>query len=259
MLSDGRPASHAAVFLGDAGSTASTLSQGAAYYYTAHCDAAGRFAVPHVRAGAYALHAWSNGSALADVASAFARDGVAVAAGRDTQLGDLVWPVSERRRLFRLGDFDRTAYGFRFGGAPYEHALAERCPADLEVEAGPEAAAQWCFAQTRRGNWTVRFRVPDEGRAAAPARANLIVSLAGYSGGSTAVWVNDRAVGAISGGMVPDASLVRSATTAGEWRLVEFGFDAAILRPGESNRVRFEVARSRGLSGIMYDSVILEW
>lgn len=264
MLSDGRAAAHAAVFLGDAVGGKSALDQGAGYYYTAHCDAAGRFAVAHVRAGVYGLQAWSNGSDTADVSTALAREAaVAVAAGRATELGDVVWPVSARPRLFRVGDVDRATYGFRYGGAPYEHALADKCPADLDFRVGTSAVGEWCFAQTRRGNWTVTFWIAGEdgkaARTAAASTANLIVSLAGYSGGSVAVWVNDRVVGNIGGspGMVPDPALHRSATTAGEWHLVEFGFDAALLRKGE-NKVRFEMVRNRGLSGLMYDSIILE-
>lgn len=270
-LSDGRPAAHAAVFLGDNDPEKTTLEMGSDYYYTTYADADGVFTFTQVRADAlsYGLQAWSNGtntSALANVTTVFAQNDVVVASGgATTDLGNLTWPVSSstnKTQLFQVGAFDRYAYGFAYGGAPHEHALVANCPADLTFTAGTSATEEWCFGQTYVGNWTVVFDVPS-----APGEDNnatLIVSLAGYSTGTTArVVANDAHVlGELTSGdegLENDPGLYRSATAAGEWRYLEFGFDAVeVLAEGE-NRITFEVTRNTTWRGFMWDSIILEW
>ncbi|GAP91340.2 putative rhamnogalacturonate lyase [Rosellinia necatrix] len=284
VLSDGRPAAHAAVFLGDDGPGNKTaLDMGSDYYYTAHADAEGRFAFAHVRAARYGLQAWSNGSAAtADVTTTFLRDGVVVAASRETDLGRLEWDTSsssssegkkkkkkkKKTRIFQVGDFDRTSYGFRYGGAPNEHALVDRCPADLVYRVGESETADWCFGQTHLGNWTIAFDVtPGAVEAAAAAgdgNATLIVSLAGYSSSaSSVIWANGWPIGNLTSGapgLLNDPSLYRSATAAGEWRYFEFAFDAAAaaLREGP-NEITFQMTRSTTWHGFMWDSIVLEW
>lgn len=72
LLSDGRPAAGAAVFLGDnRNETVSTLDQGQNYYYTTYADDTGSFRIRDVRSGMYALYAWGNGRPIADVITNF--------------------------------------------------------------------------------------------------------------------------------------------------------------------------------------------
>lgn len=266
VLSDGRPATNAAVFLGDDDNPTNktTVDMGSNYYYTTYTDDEGYFTFPHVRAASYGLQAWSNGSQiLANVTTTFLQHGVAVVAGAATDLGTLAWAVSGRAQLFRVGDLDRYAYGFRDGGAPRAHALADDCPADLTYAVGSSGVGDWCFAQSKVGNWTIAFDVAN--LAAAPAtEATLIVSLAAYSTGTDArVYVNgDTVVGNVTGGtalLANDPSLYRSATVAGEWRRLAFTFDAGVLLRGGVNNVTFEVTKSTAWRGIMWDSIVLEW
>ncbi|KAK8060064.1 hypothetical protein PG996_009994 [Apiospora saccharicola] len=63
-LSDGRPASGAAIFLGETDTTRRPSVQGRNYYYTTQADAEGRFSLQDVRTGTYGIHAWSNGGAI---------------------------------------------------------------------------------------------------------------------------------------------------------------------------------------------------
>lgn len=261
-LSDGRPASNAAVFLGDDNPTKSAVGMGSTYYYTTYADENGAFEFTHVRAASYGLQAWSNGSAaLANVTTAFLQNGVEVTANATTDLGSLAWAVySNKTRLFQVGDLDRYAYGFQYGGAPYTHALAADCPASLTYTVGSSSVADWCFAQTQVGNWTIAFEVPDGG---AVGEATLIVSLAGYSTGTSAyIYANgDTLIGNLTGGtefLMNDPSLYRSATAAGEWRYLEFAFDAGVLQSGWNN-VTFAVTNSTSWRGIMWDSIVLEW
>jgi rhamnogalacturonan endolyase len=267
VLSDGRPASNAAIFLGDVlPSPKTALDMGSTYYYAAYADEDGAFSIPHVRTGAYGLQAWSNGSSIADVSTTFALNSVSVTKDKATDLGLLTWSVSPRKKLFQVGDFDHYSYGFRNGGAPWQHGLVADCPADLVYKVGCSKTQDWCFGQTYRGNWTIRFWNGDE--PSSEKKPTLIVSLAGYaSGASATIWANGVVVGNLTSGAVgatpasglaSDPSLYRSATAAGEWRYFEFGFRPEVLRRG-ANEVRFEMTRNTTWHGFMWDSIILEW
>lgn len=267
---DGRPAAHAAVFLGDNHPNKTSLDMGTGYYYTTYAGPDGAFSFEHVRAGAsYGLQAWANGSdLLTDVTTTFLQNDVAVVAGETTALGTLDWAVENKTRLFQVGDFDRYAYGFAYGGAPYQHALVARCPADLTYTVGTSATADWCFGQTYQGNWTIAFEIDDaafdnHNDTTSTHNATLIVSLASYSTGMTArILANDvHVVGNLTSGaetLQNDPGLYRSATVAGEWRYLEFAFDAALLREGW-NTITFEVTSNTTWRGFMWDSIILKW
>lgn len=271
-LSDGRPAAHAAVFLGDNYPTKTSLDMGTDYYYTTYADADGSFTFPDVRAGAsYGLQAWSNGSALADVTTTYLQNDVAVTTGETTALGALEWTISNKTKLFQVGEFDRYAYGFLYGGHPYQHALVANCPANLTYTVGTSATEDWCFGQTYQGNWTIAFEVDtndtDNNSTAVSAsgekNATLIVSIASYSTGTSAsIIANDvHVVGNLTSGtesLLNDPGLYRSATVAGEWRYLEFEFAASLLTSGW-NSITFEVTRNTTWHGIMWDSIILEW
>ncbi|KAJ5152579.1 uncharacterized protein N7482_009057 [Penicillium canariense] len=259
MLSDGRPASNAAVFLGDNDPNKTSLDMGSTYYYTAYADRNGNFEFSNVRAATYGLQAWSNGSSIADVTTSLHQNDVTVKKSAETSLGSLTWEVSTKEKLFQIGDFDRYSYGFLHGGAPHQHALVASCPANLTYIIGESKPLDWCFGQTYLGNWTVRFKAPAASQSAAP---NLIVSLAGYSSGaSTNILVNGVRVGNMTSGssLLPsDPCLYRSATGAGEWHLLEYSFDKALLKEGW-NELTFNMVRNTTWHGFMWDSVVLEW
>lgn len=275
-LSDGRAAAHAAVFLGDNNQSNKTaLDMGSDYYYTGYADAEGRFGFRDVRAAAYGLQAWSNGSELADVTTTYLHEDVLVVAGEATELQTVAWQVSNKTKIFQVGDFDRTSYGFAHGGAPYEHGLVDKCPADLRFTVGTSKTEDWCFGQSKLGNWVISFSLDKSPAPCSKKKRNdeqyggrkeaiLIVSLAGYSTGtSSRIWANDVVIGNLTSGSAPgllnDPSLYRSATTAGEWRHFEFPFDAgAALKKGD-NEIRFEVTSNTTWRGFMWDSIVLEW
>lgn len=192
----------------------------------------------------------------------FLKNGVLVNRNTTTQLGSLEWTISNKTKLFQVGDFDRYAYGFQYGGAPYTHALVSNCPADLTYTVGSSSTEDWCFAQTYVGNWSIAFEIPGNASASGP-EATLIVSLAGYSTGTSAtIFANgETVIGNLTSGtefLLNDPSVYRSATVAGEWRYFEFAFDAGTLSNGLNN-ITFEVTRNTTWRGIMWDSIVLEW
>ncbi|KAI1354027.1 rhamnogalacturonate lyase [Xylaria sp. FL0043] len=263
VLSDGRPAANAAVFLGDNTPNKTALDMGSNYYYTSYADAQGHFEFVNVRAAEYGLQAWSNGSKIADVTASFLHDNVAVKKSRKTELGSLTWDISTKTKIFQIGDFDRTSYDFQYGGAPDQHALVANCPANLVYRIGQSDTSDWCFGQTYLGNWTISFDMPNTANLTAARKATLIVSLAGYSSGaSSIILANGQQIGNLTSdtpGLINDPSLYRSMTTAGEWRYFEFDFDAdSVLKEG-GNEITFQMTRNTTWHGFMWDSIVLEW
>jgi rhamnogalacturonan endolyase len=261
VLSDGRPAANAAVFLGDNKPTKTALDMGSDYYYTDYADENGYFEIKNVRKAAYGFQAWSNGGIIGDVSTSVLQNDVVVSQGQVTDLGTVSWAVSPRKKIFQIGEFDRQSKGFRFSDHLPTHGLSSGCPVDLTYRIGCSRPEDWCYVQTHRGNWTVSFRLKELPNPL-PVSATLIVSLAGYSTGtSSTIWANNRVIGNLTSGtpgLLNDPSVYRSATAAGEWRYFEFPFDSNVLTVGE-NEVKFEVTRNSTWKGFMWDSVILEW
>lgn len=267
VLSDGRPASNAAVFLGDNDSSLSTLRQGRGYSYTVYADDTGIFEIDNVRAGVYKLVSWSNGSSIADVSTNATQSDVSVEDSIVTNINTLTWEVSGRKQLFRVGDFDRTTQGFKFGGAPREYGLAMECLADIVFDVTQDSVDEWCYAQTKVGNWTIQFPFEED-----PGRdtAVVILSLAGYGNGAHFhVLVNGERIGSVNAGDLPnDGALYRSCTSAGQWNSLQYTFTSSFLKPGETNELTLWLYENiweeiEGITspqrGPMYDAIALEW
>ncbi|TKX21756.1 rhamnogalacturonan lyase B-like protein 3 [Elsinoe australis] len=268
LLSDGRPASGAAIHLGDNRSNLSTLDQGSNNYYTTYADASGSFTISHVLTGTYALQAWSNGGPLSNITTTFLQNDIdlTVPSSSDLTLNLTTWPLpASRSRVFQVGDFDRKSLGFRYGGAPYQHGLVSQCPANLTFTIGVSPTDAWCFGQSALGKWDIDFSLSeDEVARNGNSSAILSVSLAGYSQGtSSGIFVNGMdagsRVGNLTSGSVPsDQCLYRSATTAGEWHFFEFPVAAGRLRAGR-NTVSFVVEKTTVWRGFLWDSIVLDW
>ncbi|KFY25884.1 hypothetical protein V493_04390 [Pseudogymnoascus sp. VKM F-4281 (FW-2241)] len=258
ILSDGRPAAKAAVFLGDNNPNETTLDMGRYYYYTAYTDSTGNFEFKNVRTASYALQAWASGGAIDDVSTTFIKNDVVVSKKKATKLGHLSWKTQERRKIFQIGSFDRTSLGFAYGGAPHEHALVANCPANLTYTVGTSRTSDWCFGQSAVGNWTVKFNLP---KLPNDSSAMLSVSLAGYSSGvSSSIVVNGATtVGNLTSGSIPtDPCMYRSGTLAGEWHYYEFPVGNGSLKRGW-NTLDFQVTRETLWHGFMWDAVALEY
>ncbi|KAI0377094.1 polysaccharide lyase family 4 protein [Hypomontagnella monticulosa] len=278
VLSDRRPAAGAAVFLGDENG-AETNNQGSNYQYTTYADADGSFVLDHVRREKpYRLLAWANGGALADVESV--HNGTAVAfdygTNSDVDLGTVVWEVpTNRTAAWRIGDFDRKTLGFRLGGAPMEHGLSDACPANLVYAIGFSEPADWCFAQSAQGNWTVIFPPADDEVKARGAVLSL--SLAGYTSQNgyglgrdsydfpevtptgLNVSMNQQLVGIVTSENATDGALYRSATTSGGYYAQQFTIPAEMFLSDKANRLDLTLTQNHRWRGIMWDALKLEW
>ncbi|KAK9415814.1 putative Polysaccharide lyase family 4, domain III-domain-containing protein [Seiridium unicorne] len=259
-LSDGRAASGAAVYLGDTDTTVRPLIQGSNYYYTTYTDADGKFSFSDVRSGDYGLYAWSNGGDIADVYTNFTSSDVAISNGKITDLGTLSWEVPGLESIFQIGDFDKKALGFKNGGPPYQHGVADESPANLTYTIGISNVSEWYYAQSLVGTWTVEFSLTAAEIASHTSGAQLSVSLAGYSQSSTLnISVNGDLLASLSkDNLASDPALYRSGKTSGEWRFFQYEIDASVLSEGV-NTVDFTITRYTQWRGFLWDSVILEW
>ncbi|KAK6079506.1 Rhamnogalacturonate lyase 2 [Seiridium cupressi] len=259
-LSDGRAASGAAVYLGDTDTTVRPLIQGSNYYYTTYTNADGKFSFSDVRSGDYGLYAWSNGGDIADVYTNFTSSGVAISNGETTDLGTLSWEVPGLESIFQIGDFDKKALGFKNGGPPYQHGVADESPANLTYTIGTSDVSEWYYAQSLVGTWTVEFSLTAAEIASHTSGAQLSVSLAGYSQSSTLnISVNGDLLASLSkDNLASDPALYRSGKTSGEWRFFQYEIDASVLSEGV-NTVDFTITRYTQWRGFLWDSVILEW
>ncbi|KAH6672119.1 rhamnogalacturonate lyase [Verticillium dahliae] len=260
LLSDGRPASKAAVFLGDSDTSIRPSIQGTNYYYTTYTNDKGRFSFDDVRTGSYGLIAYSNGNKLADVYTNFTKSGITVTKDKTLNLGRLKWTVADRaKRIFQVGDFDKKALGFKNGGLPYQHGVTEESPANLTFVVGKSKTSDWYYASSAIGKWTIEFEV-SAADIAADKTAILSVSLAGYSqSGALNVDVNGQDYGTLSkDNLTSDPALYRSGKTSGEWRFIQYRVEPGVLVEGV-NKVSFSVTRYTKWRGFLWDSIILEW
>lgn len=259
VLSDGRPAAGASVFLGDSNSNLSTLDQGQNYNYAGTADPEGYFHIKDVRTATYGFYAWPDGGSIADVSTSLTHNGVLVQRGEETSLGLLTWKTQSRKQIFQIGELDHKTLGFQNGGAPYQHGLVAQSPANLTYTIGHSNDSDWYFGQSALGTWTVLFDL-STADISSNKTAVLSLSLAGYSQTvSLDVSINGLLLTSLSSTVLPsDPGLYRSGTTAGEWRFLEFNVSAETLKMG-TNSLDFEVTRTTLWRGFMWDSVILEW
>ncbi|KAJ4984235.1 rhamnogalacturonate lyase [Stagonosporopsis vannaccii] len=258
LLSDGRPAAGAAVFLGDNNnSTISTLDQGKDFYYTAYADDKGKFSFKDVRTGSYALQAWGNGGAISDVITNFTQNNVEIHKGDTTNLKDLTWKVTDKsKRIFQIGAFDRKTDGFALAdlSKPFEHGRIAKAPGNLTYTVGSSGDKDWYFGQSALGTWSVNFPAPETAAA-----SKLTVSLAGFSQGSSCdILLNDVKIGNItSASLLNSQDTYRGATRNGEWRLLEFPVKAEQFKAG-NNKLDIKVTRTTQWRGWLWDSLVLE-
>jgi len=251
VLSDGRSASGAAVFLGDVNNPNSTLSEGTTYYYTTYADNLGNFEFDFVRTGQYGLEAWSNGGSIGNVTTVYRKSPITV--GTNTDVGTLTWTVQKRTIIWQIGQMDRMSLGFTYGGAPHQHALVDHCPANFVFNVGVTPLSQWCFGKSSAGTWTVTFNLNQ-----VVSDAILSLSIAGYStGGPMQITINKSNIGPFPS-EPNDPCLYRSGTSCGEWRYLEYNVPSKVLQVG-TNTVQFDTTRGVQWHGLMWDSVLLEW
>ena len=247
-IADGRSAAGAIVVLGKPG--VEIYKQGGDYIFSAKADSAGRFTLPHVRPGNYALYAYAT---QGSVTSQLELDNQEVR-GAALNLGQVLWsPAHYTTVLWQIGQADRMSGEFKYGDQLRNIKWISMVPADLTFTIGKSKERDdWYFAQGKRGNWDVNFtldRVPT-------GTAHLTVAIAGVSQNPhVTISVNGHDVKSLS--YANDAATYRAALRSARYQLEEISFPANLLQGGE-NVVRFAMTAVGSNGGIMYDTIKLE-
>jgi rhamnogalacturonan endolyase len=243
----GSPA-HAMVVLGKPGQE--IYRQGGDFMFYGKADGSGKFSLPNVRPGTYALYAYATEGALT---AQLEKDGVAVR-GAALDLGTVVWTAPKSSALlWQIGKADRMSGEFKFGDQLRNIQWIGMVPADLTYTIGKSRERDdWYFAQGKVGNWDVHF---DAARAY-PGTAHLTVAIAGVSGGpKLTVSVNGKEVKQLTYGN--DAATYRAALRSARYVLEDIAFPAGLLTQG-ANTVRFAMTAVGRNGGVMYDTIKLE-
>jgi rhamnogalacturonan endolyase len=242
-ISHDRSAKNAWIILAAPGGDVYQQMGGFIYYVKA--DEAGKFTIPAVRPGSYALYAWATEG---PITGELEKDGIDVKG--DTQdLGEVDWDAPYHKNfIFEIGKPDHLAGEFKLGDTSRSKTTINGVPANLTYTVGKSKDNEdWYFAQ-RNGNWDINFDVTTPPTAG--GKGYLSVPVAGGSGNCT-ITLNGQQIGRIQKGN--DSSIARDTLRSGLYQKNDFTFDASLLKPG-ANTIRF--AATGG--GLMYDCVVLE-
>ncbi|MFN3409952.1 MAG: polysaccharide lyase family protein [Limisphaerales bacterium] len=252
------------------------------YQFWTQPDETGRFIIPHVRPGEYALHIFADGVLGDSVLT-----NVTARPGATLDLGDLVWqPPRFGRTLWEIGIPNRTAREFRNGdrywhwGRYFEYT--RDFPKDVDFVIGQsDWRRDWNYVQPPRieslkvpvvseadedtapatpawrspvqpSTWRIRFALTN----APTGTATLRLAFCGtHAGCNVSVRVNGETVGET--GPLPSTSAMQRDGTQAYWVERPISFDAARLRAG-TNVIELLSRATSWSQGVLYDCVRLE-
>ena len=226
------------------------FDQGKDYLYWALTDEEGRFTIPKVRKGIYALRAYATAGDVTDELQM--KDITIDDAQQD--LGDIDWtPTCYETQLWQIGHHDRLCEEFRLGWGMRAYGLWNQVPAQLIYTFGQsDSHDDWWYAQTQQGTWTITFNCDKT----FDGDAHLTASIAGASRTPTikvAVNGTNKATWTFP---TNDAGIYRSSNVAGRYDVKTCTFPASLLKQGE-NKLTLTYSGSNG-SGVMWDCLKLE-
>jgi rhamnogalacturonan endolyase len=224
--------------------------QGGDFIFYAKADASGKFTLPNVRRGTYALYAYAT---RGSVTAQLEKDNIDVA-GKALSLGVVRWTQPKYSRLlWQIGQSDRMSGEFKFGDQVRNIQWIGMVPADLTYTIGTSHEREdWYFAQGKPGHWDVDFTTTAE----YTGTAHLTVAIAGVSQNpKLTISVNGTDVKSLA--YANDAATYRAALRSARYQLEDIAFPAALLKQG-ANVVRFGMTSVGGNGGIMYDTIKLE-
>lgn len=257
-----------------------------AYEFWSRADAKGRFTIPKVRPGSYALYA-----SVPGIVGEAKVTGVEIRPGQTNDLGTLRWdPPSREKQLWTLGIPDRSTAEFRFGNEPRQFGLWWRYMKEKGINpltftiGRSDPSKDWYYAQSAvpmpdgtyyAPVWNIVFDL-DEAPLSGPMA--LTIDLAGACGGNNRlhISVNGKEIGVIDS--PNDSGIYRSAVKSADFRHNVIEFDPSLMMSGK-NTVSL-VLETRGnwrkgqvdsvittdtkgmpelpSSGVMYDCIRLE-
>lgn len=250
-ITNAMPASRLRVTLAQAGNV---YTQGDSYIFWAETDKKGSFAIPNVRKGTYVLHAYAIEGENTDELEVA---DIQVDAEK-VNLGTIDWaPRKHGKTLWRIGEADRLAAGFRLSDAPRAYGNFLQSPDTLDYTIGKSKDSDWFYCQRPKSNYRVHFSIKKiEGdscyltlSAAASSLLPIIrVIVNGEQAGEFSDWENNR-----------DGAIYRSAPQSGYGQLHTVVFPAKMLKKGNNTiEITYPKGRRRGIGGLLWDCLKLE-
>ena len=183
------------------------------------------------------------------------QDDITVAVG-ENDLGTISWtPKKYTEMLWMIGQNDRRSSEFRLSDTIRQYGLWELVPQTLTYTIGESTESKdWYYAQTKDGNWTVKFNVDKR----PSGRVYLTASIAGCASEKATITV--KLNGTVRDTWKPgykDASVYRSAVNSGRHYVFTTDFLSAALKEG-TNLLTFQISGTGGKNGILYDCIKLE-
>ena len=222
------------------------------YQFWTLTDANGDFEIKHVRPGNYNLFAYAKAGEVTDMLE---QDDITVVAG-DNDMGTITWtPKKYTQMLWMIGQNDRRSSEFHYSDTIRQYGLWELVPQSLTFTVGQSnEKTDWYYAQTKDGNWTVKFNVAER-----PAgRVYLTASIAGCA--SEKATIDVKLNGTVKTTWKPgykDASVYRSAVNSGRHYVYTVDFPSTSLSIG-TNLLTFQASNTGGKNGFLYDCIKLE-
>lgn len=220
------------------------------YLFSATTDSNGAFHLDSVIPGRYQLAVYANSGTQPGV---LVQQQVEVEGDTQT-LGAITLP-SAPKVIWAIGQADRQAREFRFGDQPRGYHWQNDVPADLVFDIGrSDYRHDWYYAQTKPGNWDIRFAMtPDK----TDYKLNIALAAASNSGmgsnntaPSLEVKVNGKTVETLK--YANDKTLYRGALRNGQYHLATIPLNADLLRRG-NNHISLQLTGG----SVMYDLITL--
>lgn len=231
---------------------ANPMAQGTGYQFWTETDGDGRFTIPNVRPGSYAVHAYALDGEATGRLETPAFD---IVAGNN-DVGDIAWnPDKYAETLWRIGEADHTTQGFCLSDHVRQYGLWTEPPADLTYTVGSSNPSNsWYYAQSKQGTWSIKFNT--DKTFSSPL--HLTIATAGMAGKvKIEVKMNSTVLKSIQYGN--DASVYRSAVLGGRDSVVVLEVPASAMKRGANTlNLKLWNMPSNGLGGVMYDCIKLE-
>lgn len=227
------------------------MSQGKGYMFWSLTDSEGRFSIPNVRKGNYALRAYATKGDVTDELQV--KD--IVVDSEILDVGTIEWtPACYEHLLFLIGENNRLSDGYNLSDHIRCYGLWEEVPENIAFTIGEsEEWKDWYYAQCKNGTWTVRFNCSQTFND----KAYLTISAAGVTNSpKLAMNVNGKKI-ADWAPTPNDASIYRSGILSGRHHLFTQSFPASYLQQGD-NILTLTMSGIGKNGGIMYDCLKLE-
>lgn len=249
-FSNGVPCTNTTVILCKSGRCIDQQSSDYIFYSTT--DHKGKFSIPNVRFDDYLLYAYQTGGSIVEELSI---PDIHINSSC-TDLGNLSFPLSNKKLVWQLGKATRTCEGFKYAGELRNYKWLQKTPANLDFTIGVDKEQEdWYFAQVAPGRWNIHFtmdKVPT-------STYHLTIALAGIcKNNMTAkaepyfpVYLNDTLIKEAV--LINDSSVYRSATKNGRYRKISISIPSTLLKQGK-NTISF----INDSYMAMYDTVLFE-